>query len=115
MKIVLKVHKVWDRVNLGLEDAEKNDIAIAVLFQAMPESLIMQVGNQETSKGIWKTIKTRHLGAERVKEERLQTLTAEFDTLKMAKNNLIDGFARKLSEIAAKSHLWVKTWRSQSW
>ena len=43
------------------------------------------------------------MGADRVKEARLQTLMAEFDRLKMKDNDTIDNFVGKLSEIASKS------------
>lgn len=52
---------------------------------------------------MWEAIKTRHVGAERVKEARLQTLMAEFDRLKMKETEEIDDFAGKLSEISSKS------------
>ncbi|KAJ9541814.1 hypothetical protein OSB04_028320 [Centaurea solstitialis] len=48
---------------------------------------------------------TRHVGADRVKEARVQTLTAEFDQLKMMESETIDSFAGKLSGIASKSAL----------
>ena len=43
------------------------------------------------------------MGAERIKEARLQTLMAEFDPLKMKDSETIDDFAGKLSEISSKS------------
>ncbi|GJT10050.1 uncharacterized mitochondrial protein-like protein [Tanacetum coccineum] len=52
---------------------------------------------------MWEAIKTRNLGAERVKEARLQTLITEFENLKMSDNNNIDAYAAKLSGIASKS------------
>ena len=61
-------------------------MAIVFLFQSIPEALILQVGDIDTAKGVWEAIKTRHVGAERVKEARLQTLMAEFDRLKMKDN-----------------------------
>lgn len=74
MKVALKVHKVWDTIDPGSDDEEKNDVARALLFQSIPESLILQVGELDTSKAVWDSIKQRHVGAERVKEARLQTL-----------------------------------------
>ncbi|XP_076949352.1 uncharacterized protein LOC143621973 [Bidens hawaiensis] len=103
MKIVLRVHKVWDTIGSNSADDEKNDLAIALLFQSIPENLIMQVGNQETTKDPWGAIKSRHLGADRVREARLQTLTTEFDNLKMRDSESIDDFAGKLSSLASKS------------
>ena len=103
MKAALKVHKVWEAIDPGEKDGEKNDMARALLFQSIPESLILQVGNLEGAKEVWEAIKMRHMGADRVKEARLQTLTADFDRLKMKESDSIDTFVGKLSELASKS------------
>lgn len=83
MKVILNVHQVWDVVDPGANDTKKNNSAIAVLFQAIPEDVILQVGAMSTNKDIWDAIKTHHLGKERVRKARLQTLITEFDNLKM--------------------------------
>nr|ABW74585.1 pol polyprotein [Boechera divaricarpa] len=103
MKIMLQIHKVWETIEGNSMDIDKNVIAIGLLFQSIPESLILQVGGLDSSKAIWEAIKTRHLGAERVKEARLQTLTYEFERLRMNDSDSIDAFSGKLSELASKS------------
>ena len=103
MKILLKVHKAWEVIELDTNETEKNDMAIALIFQSIPEALILQVGDLDNAKKVWEAIKARHMGADRVKEARLQTLMAEFDRLKMKDNDTIDNFVGKLSEIASKS------------
>ena len=103
MKIALKVSEVWETIDPGVKDEKKNNIAIAFLFQSIPEALILQVGNLDTAKGIWDAIKAQNLGAERVREARLQTLMVEFDRLKMKDGDTIDTFVGKLSEISSKS------------
>ena len=45
----------------------------------------------------------RHMEADRVKEARLQTLTADFDRLKMKESDSIDSFVGKLSDLTSKS------------
>lgn len=67
----------WETIDPWKDEGVKNDMARALLFQYIPESLILQVGNLETEKAVWETIKTRYLGADRVKEARLQTLMAD--------------------------------------
>lgn len=74
MKLILNFHQVWDVTDLGVNDLKKNNIAIAVLFQEIPEDLILQVGVISTEKEIWDAIKTCYLFAYRVREARLQTL-----------------------------------------
>ena len=103
MKVMLKVHKAWEVIETESADSEKNDLATALLFQSIPEALILQVGELDTAKKVWDAIKLRHMGAERVREARLQTLMAEFDRLQMKDSEKIDDFAGKLSEISSKS------------
>ena len=103
MKIALKVNKVWETIEPGNKSEDKNNLAIALLFQSIPEALTLQVGELDTSKAVWEAIKARHVGAERVREARLQTLMAEFDRLKMKDGDTIDVFVGKLSEISSKS------------
>ena len=103
MKILLKVHKVWEIVETESDASDKNDMATTLLFQSIPEALILQVGELEPAKKVWDAIKARHLGADRAREARLQTLMAKFDRLKMKDNESIDDFTGKLSPISTKS------------
>jgi len=41
MKVALKVHKTWDVIETGANDPEKNDMAMHLLFQAIPESMVL--------------------------------------------------------------------------
>lgn len=41
------------------------------LYFSIYQSLILQVGNLETSKTVWETITARHVGANRVNEAKL--------------------------------------------
>ncbi|KAJ0851720.1 hypothetical protein HanRHA438_Chr14g0630181 [Helianthus annuus] len=58
---------------------------------------------------MWMAIKTRHLGVDRVKEARLQTLMTEFNSLKMIETNTIDEFTSKLTGISSKAAFVSKT------
>ncbi|GJT92204.1 uncharacterized mitochondrial protein-like protein [Tanacetum coccineum] len=103
MEVLLGIHEVWDVVDLGSDDAKKNNIVKGLLFQSIPEDLVLQIGNMKTGKEMWEAIKTRNLGVDRVKEARLQTLITEFENLNMLDNGTIDEYAAKLSGIASKS------------
>lgn len=103
MNIALKVSEVWEAIKPGVKDEKKNNMATALLFQSIPEALTLQVGDLDTAKSVWDAIKARHVGAERVREARLQTLMAEFDRIKMKDGDTIDTFVGKLSEITSKS------------
>ncbi|GJR73154.1 pol polyprotein [Tanacetum coccineum] len=77
MEVLLGIHRVWDVVDPGSDDAKKNEM--------------------------WKAIKTHNLRADRVKEARLQTLITEFENIKMLDNGTTDEYVAKLSGIASKS------------
>ncbi|XP_076949893.1 uncharacterized protein LOC143622710 [Bidens hawaiensis] len=76
---------------------------MGLLDQYVRESLIMQVSDQKTAKKMWDTIKTRHVGAERVRDARLQMLELKFDRLLMKDSEMIDEYFGKLSGLALKS------------
>ena len=103
MKMLLRVLKVWEVVERESTEGDKNDMATVLLFQSIPETMILQVGKLDTAKKVWDAIKTRHVGADRVREARLQTLMTEFDRLKMKETDKIDDFVGKLSKISSKS------------
>lgn len=103
IKVLLKVHEVWEAVENETDNVKKNNMATALLFQSIPEALILQVGELDTAKKVWEAIKARHLGADRVREARLQTLSSEFDRLRMKETDTIDNFVGKLAEISSKS------------
>lgn len=52
MKVALQVHKAWEAIDPGETEGEKNVMAKALLFQSIPESMILQVGNLDTAKEI---------------------------------------------------------------
>ena len=103
MKLLLRVHKVWEIIENESAESDKNDIATALLFQSIPETMILQTGGLDTARKVWDAIKTRYVGADRVREARLQTLMTEFDRLKMKDTDKIDDFVGKLSELSSKS------------
>ncbi|XP_076941220.1 uncharacterized protein LOC143610704 [Bidens hawaiensis] len=104
MRVIFNVHGVWSIIEPGTSvDVKKNNLAIALLFQSVPEDQVMQIGNLQTAKEMWDALKTRHLGADRIREARLQTLMGEFESLKMKDQGVIDDFANKLSEYASRA------------
>ncbi|KAJ0826322.1 hypothetical protein HanRHA438_Chr17g0813011 [Helianthus annuus] len=71
MEVIFGIHGVWDVIDPGSDDAKKNNVAKALLFQSIPEEQILQIENLKSAKEMWEAIQSRNLGAERVKEARL--------------------------------------------
>lgn len=56
MKIVFKVNKVWEVIEFGIKDEDKNNMAIALLFQSISEVLILKFGDFDIVKVVWEVI-----------------------------------------------------------
>ncbi|XP_022003453.1 uncharacterized protein LOC110900902 [Helianthus annuus] len=98
IRAIFNVHGVWEAIEPGTEtDVKKNNMAIALLFQSIPEEQILQVGNLKTAKEMWDALQARHLGADRVREARLQTLMSEFEALKMKDSSTVYEFSSQLT------------------
>ncbi|XP_076942472.1 uncharacterized protein LOC143612349 [Bidens hawaiensis] len=103
MRAIFNVYGVWDAIDPGSQDAKQNSLAVALLFQAIPEDQVMQVRNMATDKELWAALKTRHMGTDRVREARLQTLTQELDNMRMKETETIDEYSNRLSGVASRS------------
>ncbi|GJX92920.1 hypothetical protein Tco_0347506 [Tanacetum coccineum] len=63
MEVLLGIHVVWDVIDSGSDDAKKNNIVKGLLFQSIPEDLVLQIGNLKTGKEMWEAIKTHAYAA----------------------------------------------------
>ncbi|XP_047328199.1 uncharacterized protein LOC124931713 [Impatiens glandulifera] len=96
---------VWEAVESveGTEiDVRLDKKARSHLLQALPEDLLMQVANKKTAKEVWDCLKTRFVGADRVKNARLQTLKSEFDRMHMNDSESLDQYAGRLTSISVR-------------
>ncbi|KAL4589803.1 hypothetical protein LXL04_002713 [Taraxacum kok-saghyz] len=94
---------VWDAVepkNLReVVDVRRDKMAMAAIYQGLPEELLLSLAEKETAKEAWKTLKVMYMGAERVRTAKVQTLKAEFEALKMNETDSVDDFSMKLNNL----------------
>lgn len=78
MRAVMRAHGIWEAVeptDPKVDVDEKVDrVAIAAVYQAIPEDILLAVAEKKTAKSLWKAIKVMCQGAERVKTAKIQTL-----------------------------------------
>ncbi|GJZ42684.1 zinc finger, CCHC-type containing protein [Tanacetum coccineum] len=106
MQIILEANGLWEMIEPNEKtqaDNKKDKTAIAFLYQALPEEQQLQITKHKTAKAIWDALKTRHIGEERVQQERLQTLKSEFELLHMKEDETIDTFTTKLTTLVNKA------------
>ena len=81
---------------------KKDCQALLEIFGALSEDIVAQVDISKTAKEIWEFLKTRHMGAARVIEARVQDLRREFETMFMGEEESVANFAGKLSKVATQ-------------
>ncbi|GKB58891.1 hypothetical protein Tco_0915077 [Tanacetum coccineum] len=97
IKALFNVYGIWDALEPNGEvDTKTDTMAIAYLFQALPEQLTLQVAHHTNVAYIWKDLLARFVDIDKVKEARLQTLESKFETLKMKDSESLDEFTRMI-------------------
>lgn len=99
----MQAHGVWEAIEpkdpkVAVED-KIDKRALAVIFQGLPEEILLALAEKKTSKDAWNAIKTMYLGADKVKAAKAQTLKGEFEALTMKENEQLDDFYLKLNSL----------------
>lgn len=101
MKVYMQAHGVWNAVEpkdpKSTVDERTDKIALAVIYQGIPEDMLLYLAEKETAKEAWDAIRTMCLGADRVKKARIQTLKTEFESMSMKDTEQIDELCMKLN------------------
>jgi hypothetical protein len=83
--------------------AAKDRKVKAHLLQCIPDDILMQVAKKKTGKEVWDSLKARFVGADRVRDARLQTLKSEFDAVRMKEDDPLDQVVAKLTSLSVRS------------
>ncbi|XP_039121641.1 uncharacterized protein LOC120258329 [Dioscorea cayenensis subsp. rotundata] len=104
MSVYLQAQGVWDAIQPGTEvETRRDKIALTAIYETIPEENLLLISEKETAKEAWETLKTMYVGADRVKQAKLQTLKSEFEILRMKEAETIDEFAARLTAIVSKA------------
>lgn len=102
METILKAHSLWETIDVkNVVDEKKAHTSKAMIFQTLPEDVLMQVAQCSTTKEVWDSIKVRFIGVDLVQKARSQTLRSELESLRMKENETVSSFASKLSNMRA--------------
>ncbi|KAK1434246.1 hypothetical protein QVD17_11166 [Tagetes erecta] len=106
IKAIFKLQGIWEAIESpkGTEvDPKKDQAAVVYLYQALPESIVMQIAHLESAKEIWDALKDNYVGIEQVREARVEALVHEFEGLKMRENESIEDYSAKISTLSSKA------------
>lgn len=102
MKVFMQALNVWEAVEpKAAVDGRKDKMAMAAIYQAIPEDILLSLAEKQTAKELWDTLKMIYMGADRVKTAKVQTLKAEFEILKMSESETVDDFSAKIGNIVS--------------
>jgi hypothetical protein len=76
----------------------------AHLLQCIPDDILMQVAKKKSGKEVWDSLKTRFVGADWVKDARLQMLKTEFNAVEMKEDDPLDPVVGQLMALSVKSN-----------
>ncbi|KAL8127875.1 hypothetical protein AgCh_014714 [Apium graveolens] len=102
MRVFMQAQGVWNAIEAPDPKDEKSDkIALAMIYQGIPEDMLLSITEKKIAKEGWEAIKVMCQGADRVKKARVQTLKAEFETLRMNDGEQLDDFYMKLNGLVS--------------
>ena len=84
---------VWDAIEHGHVEEHKDKMTLTAIYQAVLEDVLLMLAEKDSTKVAWKTLQTIHVGVERVKEAKVQTLKSEFDAIRVKNGESIDDFS----------------------
>nr|GEX38451.1 zinc finger, CCHC-type [Tanacetum cinerariifolium] len=77
-------HGLWKTIDTeDTTDEKKSHTSNAMIFQTLPEDVLMHVAQCSTTKEVWDSIKVLFIGVDLVQKARSQTLRSELESLKM--------------------------------
>lgn len=91
MRASLRAQGVWGAVSPKKGEVVNDKVdqaALAMIYQAVPDSMMSQLVGKETAYETWEALRIMHEGVEHVKEVRLQALWSEYEIMQMMRINL---------------------------
>ncbi|XP_074361120.1 uncharacterized protein LOC141701344 [Apium graveolens] len=103
MKVNMQAHDIWKAVELAdpkvAAEEKKDRLALAAIYQSIPEDILLSVAVKNTTKETWDAIKMMFLGSDRVRQTKVQTFKSEFAVLSMKETKTIGEFCMMLNDL----------------
>ena len=90
MKFILRTNGAWGAIDRGKKpttedvDEAQDQLALSIISQSIDDETLLRVTEKETAADVWAALRSMHVGVERVREARVQSLRADLDNLKMS-------------------------------
>lgn len=98
MCVMLQARGLWMAV--GTDDYMEDRMALEVISKAVPTKMMGTIANKATTKITWDAIRRMHVGVERVRKAKANTLRRDFDALKFYDRETVDDFGIRINRLA---------------
>ncbi|CAO2163418.1 unnamed protein product [Urochloa humidicola] len=108
MKFLLRANGAWGAVDRGKKptieavDEVQEQLALSLISQSIDDDTLLRVSEKETTYDVWEALRSMHVGVERVRDARVQSLRADLDNLKMSNAESVDDFAGKFMTLVGR-------------
>ena len=99
MEIILEAYGLLGAIEDKSVSRKLDRQAMAVIYSAVLEDVLVQLENKVTAKETWESLRTMNVGLERIKKEKIQMLKHEFEMLTMWEEESVTDFAAKLTRL----------------
>ncbi|KAK1381042.1 putative zinc finger, CCHC-type [Heracleum sosnowskyi] len=101
MKVFMQAHGVWEAIESkdpkAVVDEKADKRALAIIYQGIPDDVLLALSEKKTSKAAWEAIKILFQGSDKVRQAKAQTLRSDFEALKMKDTDQIEDFCMRLN------------------
>jgi hypothetical protein len=104
VQAMMEDQDVWQ----AIEPADGQDVHVrkdkkarSHLLQALPKDLLMQVAKKTTTKEVWDCLRARFIGADRIRDARMQSWKSDFYALRM-QGETLDQYAGKFTGMSVR-------------
>ena len=108
MKYLLRANGVWGAVDREATSSEvdkgKEEMAMTIISQSIDDSTLLRFAEKETVADVWAALRSMHVGIERVREARIQSLQSEFHGFKKGDVESVDDFATRFMTLMGCIH-----------
>ncbi|KAG8070785.1 hypothetical protein GUJ93_ZPchr0006g43514 [Zizania palustris] len=100
MRVKMQARGLWTAVDVGTENFIDDRNALEAITMGLPPELQGSIASKTSAKIAWDSLKKTHLGADRVRQARANTLRREFDSLKFKDGESVDDFGVRITDLA---------------
>ena len=102
MKLKLQARSLWETVQVGAIDYIDDRNALEAITLGVPEEMHGSIARKAIAKEAWDSLKKMHLGVDRVRQAKANTLRREFDALRFKDLESVDDFAIRITDVASQ-------------